>query len=106
MKDYNTNNNPNLYRGSNKNSFMSKSNKIKRILTKKKGDKNPHFMSYDMRSSLNKYDIINHPCLTETSMDSSMRKAKKRMKNKRNSSITKFHNPGNLSFLDAITNLI
>ena len=50
MKDYNSNNNPNLYRGSNKNVFMNKNNKIKRILTKKKGDKSQHFMSYDVRS--------------------------------------------------------
>ena len=54
-----------------------------------------HFMSYDVRSSLNKYEMMNQPCLTETSFEKCNSKSKKRIKTKRNSSISKMANQGN-----------
>lgn len=94
LKDYDSNQNSIICRGSKKNVVLTKNNKIKRIMTKKKADKSQHFMSYDVRSSLNKYELMNQPCLVDTSMDKSVSKDKKRMKGKRNSSITKIHDNG------------
>lgn len=78
-----------------KNVVISKNNKIKRVITKKKPEKAQHFMSYDVRSSLNKYELINNPWFTEASFEKSNSKSKKKLKTKRNSSIIKAANQGN-----------
>lgn len=90
-KDYN----PKVYKDA-KHVIFNK-NKIKRLMMKK-ADKNLQFMSYDLGSSLNKYDSLNQPCLTESSNDRSFTKSKKRMKTKRNSSITKMPVQGKFIF--------
>lgn len=70
-------------------------NKVKRYKHKGKHNKSNHFQSYDVRSSLNKYELMNPPCLIENSMDRGVAKGKKKMKAKRNSSISKMPNNKN-----------
>lgn len=48
-----------------------------------------HFKSYDVRSSLNKYDLAHPQSAVDMSVDKVMRKSKKKMRSKRNSSIFK-----------------
>ena len=50
---------------------------------------NAHFKSYDVRSSLNKYELIHPQGIVDMSMDKVMRKSTKKMKSKRHSSISK-----------------
>ena len=93
LRDYYSSN-PKGYRVSKKNVILNKNNKIKRIATKWKGDKSQQFISQDVRSSLNKYEMMNHSSLGNTTFDTSMSKSNKRkIKAKRNSSISKI-NPG------------
>lgn len=84
-------NNSFSYGGIKKNVLLLKP-KIKKLQKKTKPMQNQHFMSYDVRSSLNKYELINQPNLIETSMDKVIIKTKKKMKAKRNSSISKMPN--------------
>ena len=100
MKDYNSNNNSKIYMASKKNIILNKSNKIKKAPTHIKGDKSQHFMSYDLRNSLNKNEIFKHHSFGEASFDASVNKStKRRIKAKRNSSITKVNNPSNIIIL-------
>jgi hypothetical protein len=92
IKDYNSIQNSIMYGGGQKNSAHSKS-KAKPKLSKKKIIKNQHFKSYDVRSSLNKYELVNPHGLMDTSLDKGLNKSKKKMKAKRNSSISKMPNP-------------
>lgn len=50
---------------------------------------NGHFKSYDVRSSLNKYELVHPQGVIDMSMDKAMRKSTKKMKSKRHSSISK-----------------
>lgn len=90
IRDYNSIQNSIIFRGSKKNVGINKGTKVKRF-HKKKNSKNQHFMSYDVRSSLNKYELMNQPCMIDSSVDYLVMKNKhnKKMKTKRNSSISK-----------------
>ena len=89
IQDYDSINNSIVYGGIKKNMLIIKP-KIKKVQKKSKLIKNQHFMSYDVRSSLNKYELMNPPNLNQSSMDKgNPNKSKKKMKAKRNSSISK-----------------
>lgn len=88
IKDYNSMQNSIIYRGSKKNVMVGKNNKVKRLLKKNKNTmKNSHFMSYDGHSSLSRYELIHPPSAMDISMDRINKK--KKIKAKRNSSISK-----------------
>jgi hypothetical protein len=79
MQDYTSNNNSVAYGVPKKGVLLIKP-KIKKAPGKKtKLTKGQHFMSYDVRSSLNKYELVNQPNLIDTSMDKGNSKSKKKM---------------------------